>query len=142
MKIYGYPDIGIGPLKIGMTITEIRNAIDMPNKPFKKYDDDEFLTDRFMPDNIFVFYKKPGICEAIEVSRPCKPKFNGVNLLAQPFEDVKNMMLSLDPDLETGKDGFTSYKLGIGAFCEEQVENPKALIEAIIVFEKGYYNDI
>ena len=104
-----------GPIKIGMTKEEVRSF--MPEAP----EDDHY----FCEPPIAILEGKP---------------INGV-----PFIEAKNWLENFDSELEEERFvGVTSFKLGVGLYAPNYYddEDPTIPVEAVIVFKKGYYDNI
>lgn len=132
--------LGTNEVPFGMPINQVRQNLAVHFNSFKRTPASEFPCDFFETIGFFVYYKKPGIVNAIEFSLPSEPLFKGNNLFHCSFLDLKAFLLSLDADIEIEADSLTSYKLGIGAYAPEAEEEPTLPVESIIVFEQGYYD--
>jgi len=134
------PYIGVGSVEFGMTDSQVRSVVGGEFRQFKKTPISETLTDAFSDKGIHVYYKKPGICEAIEFGSPAEPTFMGQRLIGIPFNEVVKMFEIYDNSIEIDETGFTSYKYGIGVFVPTLKESMNESVQGVIVFEKGYYN--
>jgi len=121
-----------------MTIHEIREAINLPHEEISK-SDTGIPTDSFREDGIHVFYRQPGVCEAIEFYSPSKVYLQQVNLLNEPYDRVKSFFSALDDQLEEDDAGLTSRKLGVGIYAPYHRDLPNDSTKSVIVFEDGYY---
>lgn len=132
--------IGAGPLRFGMSIAEIRAAIDCPVKPFLKGPNAVMFT-AFSPVCVHAYYKPPGLCEALEFGLPSVPTLTGKRLLGVSTAEVQRVLRELDPQLQSDEDGvgFTSYALGVAIYSPAHLEFPDAPVEGVFVFERGYY---
>jgi hypothetical protein len=129
------PYVGAGPILLGMSREQVRNALGNNYREFKKSQESEMPTDAF--EWCHVYYKKSGICEAIEFFRPANPVLFGRVLIDKPINEVIKYFQEMDEKIIIDGDGFTSNKLGIGIYA------PYETVEGVIVFEKGYYeNDV
>ena len=140
MSLLITPLKGVGSIKFGMTPSEARKKIDGEYKSFKRTPTSELPCDYFELHGVFIYYKLPGVVEAIEFSDPSSPTLENEELLKMSFIKLKEFLYNRDPELEVEDDSLTSYKLGIGAYASNAVENPDSLIESVIAFEKGYYD--
>lgn len=131
--------IGAGPIRFGMTQNQVRSVIPVAFKSFKRTKDSVFPTDAFESEGIYVLYKSPGVCEAVEVTSPSDVLFRGTPCIGQNYHTVFNLIRSIDTSVEVEEAGFTSYELGIGAYIPELTDSTEAPIESVILFEKGYY---
>ncbi|WP_071461539.1 hypothetical protein [Bacillus massilinigeriensis] len=132
------PYIGVGKIHLGMTSDEVQTALNSKAEKFRKFDDDECETDSF--EWCHVFYKKSGVCEAIELFAPAFVIFNGEYLIGKSFSKVKDFVSQFDEKLQIDESGFTSLKLGFGVYAPFAESEPLEPVEGVIVFEKDYYN--
>jgi hypothetical protein len=134
------PYKGIGKIELGMTRDEIEEAMGEIPRRFKKFHDDNYETDAF--DYFYVYYRENYICEAIELISPAKVMFNEMNLMELSYIDIEKFFLDIDEDAEPDDSGLTSYKYGIAVYAPSALDKPSEKIEAVLIFEKGYYDDI
>jgi len=134
------PRSGVGVLRFGMTTDEVRAAMAVPNESFYKSADSAFPTDSFLEDAVHVFYRQPGVCEAVEFYSPSRVYLQRVNLLNEPYENVKRFLGGLDKQLEEDEYGLTSRNLGISIYAPSHREHPHSPTESVLVFEDGYYD--
>jgi hypothetical protein len=139
MKLEIQPYVGVGPIKFGMTIDEVRKVTGEKPKPFRKTPDDVIPTDAFDELGLHIFYKEPGICEAVEMALAADPTFQGQHLIERSFSQILSWLQTIDDAIKVDESGLTSFKFGIGVYAPEAAEQPDAPVEAVIVFEKGYY---
>jgi len=130
---------GVGPIKLGMSIDEVRQAVNSPVSPFRKSAKSEMLTDAFRDLGIYVFYKKPGICEAVEMFTPAVPTFRDYRLIGQPFSRIASFFQEQDEQVELESAGLTSNKFGIAIYAPSAQKEPEDPIESVLVFIKDYY---
>lgn len=98
------------------------------------------FADVFIDKGVHVYYKKSGVCEAVEFGSPAEPMFMENKLIGLPFKEVRKIFEKLDDSLEIDETGFTSYKFGIGVFVPKLKKSRSEPIQGVIVFEKGYYD--
>ncbi|MGD6849146.1 hypothetical protein [Rossellomorea aquimaris] len=132
----------IGPIKLGMTRDQIRSVLNSKVTEFKKTQWDENTTDSFDELGIHVFYKAGHICEAVEVSEPANPTFNGNKLVGIPFKQVRQFLQKYDKDLSIDTDGIISEVLGISLYIDGVDDEEKEQVQSVMFFEKGYYDDL
>jgi hypothetical protein len=140
MKLSIHPYIGIGTLRFGMSVDAVRSTLGGSHEPFAKSAKSLMPTDAFSRLGMHIYYKKPGFCEAIELMEPSEPTFNGELLIGKQFSKIRALFEADDGSLKFDESGFTSLKFGVGIYCPAARDNPSALVESVIVFEKGYYN--
>ena len=102
------PRSGVGVLRFGMTTDEVRAAIALPFDSFYKSANSALPTDSFLEDAVHVFYRQPGVCEAIEFYSPSKVSLQNVKLLNAPYLKVKSFLGGLDKQLEEDESGLMS----------------------------------
>jgi len=136
------PFIGAGPILFGMSQQEILNLQLGTVRSFKRTPLQQLPSDHFIDIGLVIYYKHPGVVEAIEFSRPSNPIFSGVSLFNQTVEQFQCLLASKDKNLKIEEDGCVSYACGIGAYIlageEEGGDHEK--IVSVIVFERGYYD--
>jgi len=132
--------IGVGSIRFGMSIAEVRKALGEPATPFMKSPYDSLPTDAFCNASIQVFYKQPGVCEAVEFYSPLNPTLTGQPFVGQPFCEVRDWIQQRDRNVEIDDSGLISFELGIGLYVPDMDEPEEAIVVALIVFEKGYYD--
>lgn len=136
MRIKPYE--GIGPVRFGMSVDEVRRAVGMRVETYKKAAalfPDAHPVDAFDEVGMHVFYNNSGSCEAIMLFPPGTPMFQNEPLLNRTFVELLGWFASLDDKVERDDVGFKSFKFGISI-----TESPEGLIEAVLVFnEPGYY---
>ena len=139
MNLEIFPYEGVGPIKLGMTQTEVRNAIASEFKTFMKTQASEMATDNFIGKGIHVYYKVPGICKAIELHPPSVPTFRGYRLIDIPFDQLSPYFQQQDSSVKIDDCGLTSTMFGINLFVPNLDDDPESPIKAVLVFERGYY---
>jgi len=132
------PHIGAGPIRFGMTMDEVRQAVGEPPRVFRKAKDSTCTTDSFSKC-IHVFYRTPGVCTAVEFYEPARP-FLGDRLFAgRPYAEVAEWLMQQDPNPDVDGAGLISRQLGMSLYAPGHLEDPNEPIEAVLVFEDGYY---
>ena len=132
------PNLGAGPILFGMEEQEIHKILGNQFEKIKKSMSDGIETDMY--EWCFIYYKKPGVCQAIEFFEPAVPLLNGEKLFGRPYSEVKEILIKLDDQVQLDEDGLTSYKLGIGIYAPSSGSNSAAPIEGVIIFGNGYYD--
>src|SRR5262245_31478529 len=100
-KLIIKPYIGVGLINLGMSMEEVRQAVGQPDLTFLKRPDSKFPTDIFRSIDAHVYYKFPGICEAIEFAQ-CEfavVTFLDQVLLGRPFKDVQQFFQEIDKEV-------------------------------------------
>jgi hypothetical protein len=136
------PYVGVGPIRFGMSVSEVRSVLGGEVRTFRKGRFARGDTDAFLGWGIHVHYSATGICEAVEIGYTTIPTFEGRPLLGRPFREVYELLRSYDPSLQLDDTGLTSYLLGIGIYMSsmKEEEDWDADVQGVIVFTKGYYD--
>ena len=133
------PYAGVGPVRLGMAIQEVRQALGEEPRTTSE-NDTGIPSDLFTTRGILVHYRQPGITEAVEFGDPStSPTYQGKRLLSRPFEELRTWFEALDPGANTEADWLTSYKLGVGLYAPSAQKEPNEPVEGVIVFDRGYY---
>jgi hypothetical protein len=140
MKFEIHSHEGAGPIRFGMTTTEVREAMGEEFESFMKGSDSEHPTDVFTESQCYVFYDASGKVKAIEFWEPAQPTLGGVDLLGLSYADLVKLIRAQDPDVEVNLEGFESLNLGIGSYAPDGEDEPESPAETVIVFRRGYYD--
>jgi hypothetical protein len=133
------PLMGVGPINFGMPVEQVRQALGLTAFPFQKSEDLKFEVDAFDNDSIHVYYREPGVCEAVELFCPTVVTFQEHLILGQPFSDVVGFLQKVDPLLKISSSGLRSEQLGI-AVTAPALKAPLEPIESVFLFEHGYFS--
>ncbi len=132
------PYEGVGPVRFGMSVDEVRRTVGKKVETYKKAAalfPDAHPVDAFDEVGMHVFYKPSGRCEAIMLFPPADPTFRNETLLEMTFIQLLTWFTSMDEDVKQDDVSFISFRFGISI-----TESPEGLIEAVLVFdEPGYY---
>jgi hypothetical protein len=135
------PYVGIGTLRFGMTVEQVRNQLAVLAQPFNKVSWAAHPTDAFDEVGLHVFYTADGKCEAFELAAPAKPTLHGTPLVGAAFDAVRDFLQGVDPALDVDESGATSRALGVAIYCPSHESTSGALVEGVLVFERGYYDE-
>jgi len=122
-----------------MPIDEVRRVIGITPKTFFKSPEALLPADAFSEFGIHIYYKEPGVCEAIEMGLAADPTFHGWHLIERPSNEILTRLQTLDSSIEIDESGFTCPQLGIGIYAPEFSKKIGTPVEGVIVFEEGYY---
>lgn len=135
------PYVSVGPIQLGMAQAVVRDALGVEAESFMKSKDSEYPTDAFDTLHIHVYYRRPGVCEAVEFfGNGAVPTFQGQRFLGRPYSEVEHWVKHVDPDVKLLDTGLTSLKFGFGLFTPDAAREPDRPVESLIVFERGYYD--
>lgn len=132
------PYVGIGPIRLGMTREEV-HALMLAEREPALHRGSEKPGDFFPTLGLFVDYRAPGVCEFIEFAGPLSPTFQEQTILGQPYRQARAWFETADPECEMNGTGLTSKRFGIALYAESAEKAPDAPVEAVALFEKGYY---
>ncbi len=138
------PHSGVGPIRFGMTRDEVRQAVGTEVREFRRWKE-KVASDYFESLGIFVYYRPPGLCEAVKFARrsiikgATAPVFATETFLGKPYRTMRQWFEERDPLLVTDGAGLTSRALGMGLYAASAEKSPDEPVESLIVFETGYY---
>lgn len=133
------PYVGVGPIRFGMTRQEVQLLIAWDRQPTMHRGGDK-PGDYFSPLGLFVDYRAPGVCEFVEFGGPLVPVLHGQTFLGQPYRLARAWFEANDPDCERDGAGLTSKRFGIALYARSAEKDPDEPVEAVAVFEEGYYD--
>jgi hypothetical protein len=134
------PYTSAGPIRLGMTIEEVRRTLGTPFTSFRR-GDEAVPNDAFDSEGIYVYYREPGVVEAIELAPPARAILKNTEPLGKPYREISSFIKSLDPGAEEDGAGLTSLQLGVGLYAPSAQKEPQLPVESVIVFERGYYSE-
>ena len=121
------PLIGVGKIKFGMTRDDVRNALGLEFKEFKKSKYSKNTTDDF--GVCHVFYDEDDKCEAVEIFDDIGVTVNGLEIFP---DNTDNAMVAIK-DLVKDDYGLISISQSVGITVEAGKK------EAILFGKNGYY---
>jgi hypothetical protein len=140
VKLEILPYQAVAGIQFGMTSAQVREILGNPMHRFKKTPTSELETDAFDHLGIQIFYKQPGVCEAIELSAPAEPTLQGKSLVGQSFQTLKEWFQAIDDSVEIDDTGLTSHRFGTALYAPFAATSPDEPVESVLVFERGYYS--
>jgi hypothetical protein len=133
------PYVGVGPIRLGMTREEVRSLIEAERKPALHRGADK-PGNWFPTLGLFVDYRAPGACEFLEFVGPLSPTFQGQTILGQPYRQARGWFEAADPGCEMDGAGLISKRFGIALYAGSAEKEPDWPVEAVALFERGYYD--
>jgi len=135
------PYVRVGPICLGMTREEIHSTMLEEQKP-TMHRGRQTPGDFFPSLGLFVDYRAPGVCAFVEfvLTSPLLPTFQNQAFLGQPYRVARAWFEAADPDLETDGAGLVSKRFGIALYAGSAEKEPDWPVEALAVFEEGYYD--
>jgi hypothetical protein len=135
------PYTSAGPIRLGMTMEEVRKTLGTPFTSFQRDAEAKIPSDAFDSEGIYIYYKEPGVVEAVELAPPARAILKNTEPLGKPYSEISSFIKSLDPSAEEDEAGLTSFELGVGLYAPSAQKEPQLPVESVIVFEKGYYSE-
>ena len=132
------PYVGVGPVTFGMSRQDVRRVLDSPVQDAARTDTG-IPTDFFRALGIFVYYRQPGVVEAVEFGGPTSPTFRNRDFLGHSYREIEDWIRSFDPDVALDPAGLTTYEFGFGLYAPSARKEPDLPVEGVIAFQKGYY---
>ena len=135
------PYVGVGPITFGMTRAEVRGRLAAPVESFRKTPTSATPADAFDTLGIHIHYDLDDCCEAVEFGQLLAVlRFRGQSLLGQPFVEIERWLRAIDPEVRSDSSGLTSLTFGFGLYVPSASDDPQSLVEGVIVFRRGYYD--
>jgi hypothetical protein len=132
-------NVGVGPIKFGMSRAETRSLFQTVPETFRRSDEDASDVDEYADLGIYIEFDANDHCIAVEMFDPADPVFQEKHLLRIPFASVREWVERVDPALEKDEAGIYSNLLGIGVSADIPKRDKKSLAESVIAFVSGYY---
>jgi hypothetical protein len=134
-----HPLRGINEIQFGMHANDVRNLMNIPNKPFRR-GNEEFPSDSFENSNIFCYYDQDGHLEAMEFASESQVFIGGVNPLNMPGSQAIDTISRLDSSAVIDSEGIVSRQLSLALWCPSIKDEPDQPAESILVGRSGYYD--
>jgi len=154
------PLVGVGPVRIGMSRQETRDALDAPVVSFKKGPSSESLVDAFLENAFQVFYDKDDRVEFIELSRngPFTALYHGISVFDTTADELlEAVSRDTDSDKDRPEQGYSFVfpKAELSLWRQslpedeeddeydidgEEYEKPGTYFDTIGIGTSGYYS--
>lgn len=129
------PFEGIEGISFGMSRDEIRAAINEEYTVFRRNQFSVNSLDYYSDRGLFILYDENNRCNAIEFANTANLFFEGKDLFAFNYSELRNHFDGLSLQKEEEEEiGITYHDLGFGVNQVFGVDQ----IESIIIFQKGY----
>ena len=128
------PYKSVGSIFFGMAAIQVHDYLGKNFKTNKRCSDPKFPTEYYQKHDLFIYYKSPGIVEAVEFARQGKVSIFGTNPFSLKPEELESFLKEYDEELTYEGDSITSLVLGVSFYILDEK------VESTIVFEKGYYD--
>jgi hypothetical protein len=135
-----YPYEGVGQIRFGMTPQQVHEILGEPDDQFPASKRCDLPADIYDRLNLFIYYKHPNSCEAVELFVGSNPSFQETLLLDHSMQDLKSWLLLIGSDIQYSTSGFISFKYGLSFYSSYY--NPQLLChsDSACVFERGYFD--
>jgi hypothetical protein len=140
MLLEVHPQVGVGPLRFGMSEREVREQVAEPASPFMKATWSKHTTDVFNANGMHVYCSKAGVCEAVELFSPTEPTLNGSRLLGVSYRAAAAAIRLAGGAFTEDGSGLESTGVGVALYAPAHGEDPLMPVESVFVFAPGYYD--
>lgn len=135
------PYIGVGPVRFGMTIEEVRSALSGKARPSHRTLVEDPLKDAFDEVGMDALYDVAGTCQVLNFGLPARPTLLGQPLLGRPFREMLEWFASIDPAVEVNDESLISHRFGVSLYAEIAIYEPDTPTEVVVVFSRGSSED-
>ncbi|MFZ4703892.1 MAG: hypothetical protein ACOYMG_27935 [Candidatus Methylumidiphilus sp.] len=138
MKFTIIPFVGTDLVFFGMTRDKVRSALGDAFEEFRKTDQSANTTDAFK--GVHVYYDAGNHCEAMEFFKPSEVMFKEHSMMGINYSLGKSIIEANSTASVEDSYGLDASDLGIGLYAPEYEDDPSALIQAIFIYQRGYYD--
>jgi hypothetical protein len=132
------PNQSVGPIQFNAKRSENRKHI--ASSPYTyAQSESELPNDTYEDLGLFVIYDKYNTCGAVECKSPSKVIFENVSLLTKPYDELRDWLQTLDPNVVESEKDLISFDLGIELFAPDKDKNPKTPCESVTIFRKNFF---
>jgi hypothetical protein len=136
-----YPYEGVGQIRLGMTPQQVREILGEPERQLPAGKRCDLPADKYVQLGFFVYYRNPGVCEAISMWDG-SVEFQNVRPLGKSLKYLKDWFMSMGSDIQHFDLGFIAVDFGITINAQNYCPDLSCECDSLIIFERGYYNDI
>lgn len=127
------PFVGIGTIKFGTSRKDIRKHFGINFTSFKKTSFSINETDAYNELGIHFYYDDRDTLEFMEIFPPFSITFQGVSLLENSAEEIKNKLTDIGVKLIPNDVGYDVPAYGFGLYVREE------RIDGVCIYRKDYY---
>jgi hypothetical protein len=132
------PYESVGSIRFGMSSLEVRAQL----HEYEVAGEKAGAIDDFFDLGIRVHYGVHGGVEAVELSKPAQPLFEGKPLLGVPYRPLEAWFGTIDAvGVKLEHSGLTSPELGIRLYAPSAKRLPDTPVEVVTVFGREFYKD-
>jgi len=129
------PYVGVGPLRFGLTRSQVRSMLGGDVSTFKKGLCSSIQTDAYIRLGLHLHYNEDDWLECIEAFGLCPIFYKGVSLLNTNVQEVLKSLADLG----------LSSRYDDGYFLDGEgfvLDAPEGVVQAVTVYGKGYYDEL
>ena len=134
------PHESVGPVKFGMTMTEARQAVNMPFKAFQKNMDKYSPADAFDDSAMIIFYDKNDTVEAIEIYEEMQLRLNEVEMMGKPMNETVKWLKTISNKVKKTDTCYDIRSLGIMISGSDGSPRAKK-VGYVFMYRKGYWDE-
>lgn len=132
------PFVQAGPVRFGMTRSEVRSALPGDFQSFRRTPLAEEC-DHFEALGLFAYYDADGRLEAVEFTLPATPTLDGARLLDLTLGDASRSLQAIaDPEDDAC---LLAPDYGISFWVPDRDDGPRSRAESVLAHRVGYYDD-
>ena len=131
------PRVGLGPVRLGMSRDEVRQAVAEPPKEMPRRSG--IPMDFFVRARLQVEYGSDQRCRFVQAGPGAEVALSGKQLMGVPFIEVRAYLQQLDSSLKVEGADLTADALQVAAYAGSASKDPMSPVESIAVFALGYY---
>ena len=139
MQMIISPYVGAGDVALGMSKSDVRQALGAPSREFFRGEVSEGLSWQYEGRGLVMSFDTREACDAIELDAPCDPVLQGVHLLSTGAPAAMEALRRLDPGVTLHGDSLVSHRLGVCIYAPEADSHPDWPASGILVFGPDYY---
>ena len=139
MRFDLHPRNGVGPLKFGLSRSEIEAVLGMKPHRFLKSQFSQSMTDHFETLRLFVYYDKFDCAEAFEFPADAELELKNVQLCGLSAHAFARAV-ELDSVFEAFEDSVGNECLCVSAYYPRLSKDKSAPQQSVIVYKPGYFD--
>lgn len=133
MNLNYSPHISVGPISFGMDRAHVRAALGVEPIEFMKTYFAPAPTDDFRSLGLHVFYDAGLTCVGVEVFPPSNILVEGRRVVGQPYSEVMEWLIVLDPGVVLIDSVVRSKALGLSLYAPDADEDSDSKIESVFL---------
>lgn len=139
MSLEVLPRAGAGPLRLDMTMTQVRSLLGPPEKEFVRSEFSDYVEWLYPARGVFVGFDRHGLCGEITLLSKSAPILGGVSILSVGGAEAWAVLRRLDPQAtEDDNNSLISTKLCVSVFAPHIEEDATEPATNVMVFRPDY----